>query len=160
MECQSFEPVFTHDSRVLILGSMPGIASLEASQYYAHPRNAFWPVLFSYFGKSVSASYSDRCMLIRDNDLALWDVCRTCQREGSLDTAIRDAAFNDFHRIFDVCGIQAVLCNGQKAYCLFRRTGFFDSCPVFCMPSTSPAFTMPFQKKCSIWHDCLRQALA
>lgn len=155
MDCQSFEPIFTGQSRVLILGSMPGIASLTAAQYYAHPRNAFWPILFDYFGEPFSLLYDDRCALIRRHALALWDNCRTCQREGSLDTAIHDVKYNDFDRIFDACRIACVLCNGQKAYSLFRRSGAADGRDVRCLPSTSPAYTLPYEDKRRIWHEQL-----
>jgi len=155
MDCQSFEPIFTEKSRVLILGSMPGIASLTALQYYAHPRNAFWPILFEYFGEPVSKVYSDRCELIRRHELALWDNCRTCRREGSLDTAIHDVKYNDFERIFSICRITCVLCNGQKAYSLFRHSGSAKGREVYCLPSTSPAYTMPYEEKRRIWHEQL-----
>ena len=155
---QSFEPVVTDHSRVLILGSMPGTASLAAGEYYAHPRNASWPMLFEYFGEPVSADYACRLNLIRDHDLALWDVCHRCSREGSLDTAIRHPELNDIDGLVRTCGIGTVLCNGQKAGALLRRK--MPAVPVLILPSTSPALTLPYSEKCRIWHSALDQALS
>ena len=137
---------------------MPGTASLAAGEYYAHPRNAFWPMLFEYFGEPVSADYACRLNLIRNHDLALWDVCHRCSREGSLDTAIRHPELNDIDGLVRTCGIGTVLCNGQKAGALLRRK--MPAVPVLILPSTSPALTLPYSEKCRIWHSALDQVLS
>ena len=155
---QSFEPVVTDHSKVLILGSMPGTASLSAGEYYAHPRNAFWPILFEYFGETASTDYGQRLKLIRNHGLALWDVCHRCRREGSLDTAIRYPELNDIDSLICTYGIGTVLCNGQKAAVLLRRR--MPAVPVIVLPSTSPALTMPFREKCEIWHSALDRAFS
>ena len=89
MICRSFEPVFDESARVLIVGSMPSVKSLEDAQYYAHPRNAFWPILFDIFGEAPSRDYERKKALIRAHNLALWDAAAVCEREGSLDSNMR-----------------------------------------------------------------------
>ena len=160
MICQSFEPVFAPDARVLIVGSMPSVKSLADSQYYAHPRNAFWPVMFDIFGVKPTKDYEAKKALIRDHALALWDVARACEREGSLDSNMRDITYNDFASLFEACpGIHTVLCNGGTAHALFVKSGYAQNRHVVRMPSTSPAYTMPYEKKLSIWKETLQSVL-
>ena len=157
MICKSFEPICAPDARVLIVGSMPSVKSLAEEQYYAHPRNAFWPILFTVFGEEISGDYGKKRALIRAHRLALWDVAAVCEREGSLDSDMRDVVFNDFGALFARCpGIEAILCNGGTAHSLFLRSGAAGGRRVFRLPSTSPAYTMPFAAKLEAW----RQALA
>ena len=160
MICRSFEPVYTPQARVLIVGSMPGIKSLEDAQYYAHPRNAFWPILFEIFGEERTDGYEAKKELIRKNGLALWDVAGLCEREGSLDSNMRDIQFNDFASLFEVCPqIHTVLCNGGTAHSLFMKSGFAGDRLVIRMPSTSPAYTMKYEKKLDAWRAALMEAL-
>lgn len=91
-----FEPVIDKESRVLILGSMPSIKSLEAHFYYAHPRNAFWPILASLFGAPLPQSVQEKIALALRNRVALWDVLRACDRKGSGDAAIRRVEITTF----------------------------------------------------------------
>ena len=157
MICKSFEPICAPDARVLIVGSMPSVKSLAEEQYYAHPRNAFWPILFAVFGEEISGDYGKKRALIREHRLALWDVAAVCEREGSLDSDMRDVVYNDFGGLFARCpGIEAILCNGGTAHSLFLRSGAAGDRRVFRLPSTSPAYTMPFAAKLEAW----RQALA
>ena len=152
--CESFPFAADGDARVLVLGSMPGVASLRAGQYYAHPRNAFWPIVFSLWGERTAADYAQRLAFARARRIALWDAARACEREGSLDTALRGVEFNDFAALFAVApGIRTVLCNGGAAHALFLKSGFArgrDLC-VYKMPSTSPAYTLPFEEKRAAW---------
>ena len=83
-----FPPIAAPDARILILGSMPGQKSLEESQYYAHPRNSFWPIIFNILKTNNELTYNDRKTLLIKNKIALWDVLKSCYREGSLDTNI------------------------------------------------------------------------
>lgn len=160
MICKSFEPVFTPEARVMIVGSMPSVKSLADAQYYAHPRNAFWPILFDVFEEVPTDDYEAKKALIRENGLALWDVARSCEREGSLDSAMRDIAANDFTALYARCPhIHTVLCNGGTAHTLFVKSGFAGTRRVIRMPSTSPAYTMPYRNKLDVWKKTLIQVL-
>lgn len=140
----------------MIVGSMPSVKSLEDAQYYAHPRNAFWPILFEVFGEAPTRDYEARKALIRRHGLALWDVAGVCEREGSLDSNMRDVQYNDFTALYAACPhIYTVLCNGGTAHSLFMKSGFAGDRRVMRMPSTSPAYTMAFEKKLQIWKDAL-----
>lgn len=158
MRCESFEPVFAPDARVMIVGTMPSVQSLAHAQYYAHPRNAFWPILFDFFGEMPHNDYERKKALIRAHGLALWDAAACCEREGSLDSAMRGVVFNDFPSLYARCpGIEAVLCNGGTAHALFLRSGFAGNRTVVRLPSTSPAYTLPYEKKREAWHEALLQ---
>ena len=149
-----FAPVAAPDARVLILGTMPSVESLRQSFYYAHPRNAFWRLLSDTFGALVPETAGEKAALLLENRLALWDVLCACARRGSLDSAIRDPQVNDFAAFFAAHpGITRVLFNGAAAEKLFFR---------FCgetlqgraaarLPSTSPAYTLPYAQKLEIW---------
>ena len=159
MRCESFEPVFAPDARVMIVGTMPSVQSLAHAQYYAHPRNAFWPILFDFFGEMPHNDYERKKALIRAHGLALWDAAACCEREGSLDSAMRGVVFNDFPSLYARCpGIEAVLCNGGTAHALFLRSGFAGDRTVVRLPSTSPAYTLPYAKKLAAWSEELLQA--
>lgn len=161
MICRSFEPVFSPAARVLIVGSMPSVKSLADAQYYAHPRNAFWPILFEIFGEAPTDDYEVKKNLIRQNALALWDVAGICEREGSLDSNMRDIQFNDFAALYEKCpSIHTVLCNGGTAHSLFVKSGFAGERCVIRLPSTSPAYTMAYAKKLAAWQAALCKALS
>ena len=160
MICRSFEPIFSTAARVLIVGSMPSVKSLEDVQYYAHPRNAFWPILFEIFGEAPSRDYARRKALIRERNLALWDAAAMCEREGSLDSDMRDVVYNDFGRLYAQCpDIETVLCNGATAHKLFVQSGWAKEKRVIRMPSTSPAYTLSYAKKLEAWRAALCGAL-
>ena len=159
MICRSFEPVFSPEARVLIVGSMPSVKSLSDGQYYAHPRNAFWPILFEVFGETLTDDYAVKKELIRQNGLALWDVAGICEREGSLDSNMKDVQYNDFASLYEKCpNIHTVLCNGGTAHSLFLKSGFAGSRRVIRVPSTSPAYTMAYAKKLEAWRTALCRA--
>lgn len=141
--CQSFAPVVHENCKILILGSMPGVKSLAEQQYYAHPQNRFWKMLAALFNEAVPVDYEDKLALLRDNDIALWDVLAYCQRQGSLDSGITDEVPNDIIGLLrSHPQITAVFCNGGKASSAFKKY-FLKSVPeqvqVFYLHSTSPA---------------------
>jgi hypoxanthine-DNA glycosylase len=142
---QGFAPVARPDARVLILGSMPGVASLEAGQYYAFPRNAFWKIMGDLFGAGPQLDYPSRLQILGDNRVALWDVIQACVRPGSLDSAIQDEGMqtNDFSGFFKRHPHIRVICfNGQKAAGLFRKRVAPQLQAAYgyhVLPSTSPA---------------------
>lgn len=155
----SFAPLVRADARILILGSMPGEASLRAGQYYAHPRNAFWPIICAQCGIAPDLPYANRVAAILDARFALWDVLASCQRQGSLDSAIaRDAAQpNDLPDLLRRCaGITRICFNGATAEAFYRRQGYADDkIELLRLPSTSPAHTMPIAEKMRLWHKGL-----
>ena len=156
MICRSFPPIVAEKAKVLIVGSMPGVRSLEQQEYYAHPRNAFWPILFSVFRETWDGTYEGKCRLIRGHHLALWDVAGQCVREGSLDSDISEVSVNDFDGLFRTHPeIGTVLCNGKTAWSLFCRNRPRETRTVLAMPSTSPAYTLPFDRKLEIWERAL-----
>ena len=160
---ESFALAAGEAPRVLVLGSMPGVASLTAVQYYAHPRNAFWPIMADYFGFDRDASYDDRLAALLANRVALWDVLQSCVRPGSLDSAIeRDSVIpNPIDQwLAEQPSVQLILLNGGKAASEFRR--HFrpllsrDDLKVLSLPSTSPANArMSFEAKRAAWHEGL-----
>lgn len=155
----AFPPVAPPGARVLILGSMPSVASLEQGFYYAHPRNAFWPMLAALFSEAAPADIPAKVALLERHDIALWDVLQSCEREGSLDSAIREPMPNDFGALFEQCpGINRILFNGGTAkrlffkYCSEYLTGRSWAQP----PSTSPAHTMTYERKLALWRNALQ----
>lgn len=150
----SFPPVVKEGAHTLILGSMPGVTSLTKSQYYGHPSNAFWRIICSLLKTECPDSYDLRLQLLTRNRIALWDVLQSCTREGSLDTKIRNEDPNDFPSFFlRYPEIRRVFFNGSKAMESFRRHFGFDFPGVefIKLPSTSPAYTIPFEEKLVAW---------
>ena len=159
---KSFEPIIGTDPRILILGSMPGVASLEAVQYYAHPRNAFWPIMGELFGIDAHADYARRIAQIGEKPVILWDTLQSCYRPGSLDSAItRDSVqANDITGLLQKhAGIRVVACNGATSADYFRKLvqpDLTDDIELLRMPSTSPANAgMSYQQKLEAWRRLL-----
>jgi len=156
-----FPPVWREDAHILILGSMPSVESLNQSFYYAHPRNAFWPMMARILGEEAPQSIEAKRDMLLSNRIALWDTVHSCLREGSLDSAIRSAQANDFEFLYDRCpGIRYVYFNGGAAEQLYRRlVAKADERFVFRrMPSTSPAYTMKFEMKYEAWNRAIKEA--
>ena len=159
MRVHSFEPIADASSRLLILGSMPGKASLQAGQYYAHPRNLFWTVIGSLLGIDPAAPYGQRVARLRDDGIALWDVLANSVRPGSLDADIQmsTAKVNDFVRFLTVhTAIERICFNGQKAAKIFSdrvsQDNIDNRIQLFTLPSTSPAHAaMRFDEKLELW---------
>ncbi len=154
----SFPPLVGSSPKVLILGSIPGIASLQAQQYYAHPRNAFWPIMAEIFGLAIDAPYSQRCQQLTANDIAVWDVLKACHRPGSLDQNIDTETIeaNDFAAfLLQHNTIEAIFFNGGKSEQIFRRyvrTEITASIKLEKLPSTSPAHAaLNFEQKLKAW---------
>ena len=158
---RSFPPIVDARSRVLVLGTLPGEESLRRQQYYAHPRNLFWPIVFALFGETPPAGYDERVAFITTQRIALWDVCEVGERERSADTTIRRERPNAIDRLVtDHPLIRAVAFNGTGARRLYDR--HFPRCPeltYIALPSTSPAHaTIDFAGKLARW-TALREAL-
>ena len=167
---RSFPPIADAKARILILGSMPGKASLAAGQYYAHAQNLFWRILGDITGAGPASPYETRAQALKSRGIALWDVLATCVREGSLDSAIDEASIsaNDFAAFYRAHpGIAQVFFNGVKAEACYRK----HVLPVLGdgpaptdlrrLPSTSPAnASMSRTYKQKAWKRALQQALA
>lgn len=158
---RSFPPVVGAGARLLVLGSMPGAASLAARQYYAHPRNAFWPILAAWCGVAVDAPYTARVDALARAGIALWDVLAQCRRPGSLDSAIDlgSARPNAIGALLDTHpGIARVCFNGGAAADLYRRHRLPGPPRVelVTLPSTSPAHAgMTLAEKTRRWRAAL-----
>jgi TDG/mug DNA glycosylase family protein len=161
---QSFAPVANRHAEVLILGSMPGEASLRACRYYAHPQNAFWPIMAEVVGFDPALPYARRLAALKAAKIALWDVLHTCEREGSLDTRIRraDEVANDFAEFYRAHPrIGRVLFNGSRAAECYRRhvlrNGIATALVYEKLPSTSPAnASWSRARKTAAWRDAIR----
>jgi hypoxanthine-DNA glycosylase len=160
-----FPPIERPDARILVLGSLPGRKSIAEQQYYAHPQNAFWPIMREVFG--IEGEYRHRCIQLSERQVALWDVLKSSERPGSLDSDIRmnSAQPNDFEVFFKQHpAIELLAFNGRKAEQMFtrfvdpaltpRRVGQID------LPSTSPAYAaMPFSGKLAVWRNAFLPVL-
>jgi TDG/mug DNA glycosylase family protein len=165
-EVTGFPAVAGDGARVLILGSMPGVASLEKNQYYALPQNAFWRIMGELFGAGIDLPYADRLQTLVSHRIVLWDVLETCQRPGSLDSSIKLATArpNDFQCLFrEHATIRWVFFNGQKAADIFSKKVLPTLGPEFgekvyqTLPSTSPAHaSMTYAQKLKIWSTIAR----
>jgi len=144
-ECHSFPASIDANCRILILGSMPGEASLQQQQYYAHPQNRFWPMICNILNSStVPSSYENRLKLLLDHNIGLWDSLAFCERSGSLDSAIKKEQPNDFPALFkNYPQIKKICFNGGKAFQSFKKHHkdlLQDTKKEFiALPSTSPA---------------------
>jgi hypoxanthine-DNA glycosylase len=146
-------PVIAPHTRLVVLGSFPGEASLAAQQYYAHPRNQFWPLLSALWGVDLrQLPYADRLHEVRRRGLGIWDVYARCRREGSLDSAIEDAVLNDLPSLRQLApALRAVAHNGGESARAMRITRTLGL-PVHRLPSTSPAnASWTFERKLAAW---------
>lgn len=149
----SFPPIVSEDSKILILGSVPGIKSLEMQEYYAHPQNKFWRILFELFQEDFTADYAEKIELLKKNKIAVWDVIDSCERKGSLDAEIKNEDHHDILQLLqDFPSIKVIFCNGQKSFKTLRKILPNDlKIPILVLPSTSPAYTIPYQQKLKDW---------
>ena len=155
-------PLVSSQTRLLILGSFPGVASLQAQQYYGHPKNQFWRVISAILGDIYAfsplnlgaSSYQIRSEWLLSKKLGAWDVYATCERVGSLDSNIRQAELNDFSILRTRCpDLQAIAHNGGESFKHAKHTQSLGL-PVFKLPSTSPAnASWSFQRKVAAWRD-------
>jgi len=156
LRIRSFEPVVDKNSRVLILGSIPGEESLRLRQYYAHPRNLFWRLIYNIFGCEPQDDYNSRISFLKEKGIALWDVYKSCTREGSLDSNIRDEELNDVAGLLESYpNIKVLFCNGGESERQFRTrilNNVNRPIPYKRLCSTSPAnASVPFREKYENW---------
>ena len=151
---EGLPPVIARHTRLVVLGSFPGVASLQAGQYYAHPRNHFWPILSALWKVDLmSMSYLRRVAELRAGGLGLWDVYARCERAGSLDSAIERAEFNDLASLKRRAPkLRAVAHNGGESARAMKATAALGVL-VAKLPSTSPAnASWSFERKLAAWH--------
>lgn len=143
MMIKSFPPISNANSKVLILGTMPGVRSLALQQYYGHKGNSFWKIIFQLFDAKATDLYEDKVRILLENNIALWDVLQFCEREGSADSAIKKEYPNDFTGFFNEHKkIKYIFFNGKKAKELyFKHIDIDTSMGYHILPSTSPANT-------------------
>ncbi len=142
--CKSFKPSIDNNSKVLILGSMPGAKSLEEQQYYAHPQNRFWKVMGSICNepKLSELDYETKLQILLNSNIALWDTIKSCKREGSLDSDIQNEKPNDIRKLLKMYpNIETICLNGNKSYIAFKKyfPDLLEKYTCYKMPSTSPA---------------------
>ncbi|WP_294277919.1 DNA-deoxyinosine glycosylase [uncultured Chryseobacterium sp.] len=149
----SFAPIVDENSEILILGSVPGVRSLEKQQYYAHPQNKFWKIIFELLNEEPTENYTQRIAVLKKHHIALWDVIDSCERKGSLDSEIRNEEANRVDELLNGHpNIKAVFCNGGKSYKNVQKMlGKDYRLPVFLLPSTSPLHTVSLEQKLESW---------
>ncbi|MDD4637409.1 MAG: DNA-deoxyinosine glycosylase [Bacteroidales bacterium] len=155
----SFEPVVNHETTTLIIGTMPGVASLNAQEYYANKRNVFWTLVFDILGEpQTERTYSERLQVLLRHHIGLWDSLAACERDGSLDSNIRKEIPNDFPSLFlQYPSINRLLFNGQSSYRFFVQAyGVPKAMEYHVLPSSSPANAMKnYAEKKLLWQKAL-----
>lgn len=134
-----FEPFFDRQSRILILGSFPSVASRAQGFYYGHPRNRFWRVTSAVFGAAVPHTVEEKKDFLRNNHIALWDVACECEIVNSDDSTIKEVVPANLSRVTDACSIEHIFVNGKKAFSVYERMLEGKYGKAIYLPSTSPA---------------------
>lgn len=150
----SFTPIVNSETKILILGTIPGVASLAKQEYYGHPRNHFWTILFKLLNTTpVSNVFEEKVKTLQNHKIGLWDVLKNCQRQGSLDIHIKKTLENDFEGLLkQFPNINKIVFNGKESHRYFyKKFGQIQGITYYIMPSTSPANTMSLEKKIEIW---------
>ena len=158
----SFPPVIGPNSRILIIGSMPGEASLRVQEYYAYPHNQFWRIIFEVFEQGRPPhDYTDKKNTILRHGLGLWDSLAACERTGSLDGNITCPQANDFPALLaQYPQIHTLLFNGQAAFKFYKQALGLPSKTYHIMPSTSPAHAaLTYTQKLQVWQAALLETL-
>ncbi len=155
-----FNPIINHNTRILFLGSFPSIASFEQAFYYAHPRNAFWPIIESIFGVTLESNEAKRAFCL-ERGIGLWDMIGSCERSNSSDTNLKNCIPNDFEKLLrEYPNIRALGFTGKKSYDLFQKHFKDLTVERVLLPSTSPAHAaMKKEEKEKIYKDFLDRFL-
>ena len=136
----TIDPVYNEQSKILILGSFPSVKSREQQFFYGHKQNRFWKVLAGVLGCAVPQTIEEKKAMLLAHHIAVWDVIKSCEIEGSSDASIRDVVPNDLTRILNTADIRAIYTNGGKAHELYcRYIEPVNGIPAHKLPSTSPA---------------------
>jgi len=152
----SFPPLINAKSRILVLGSLPGVRSLELNQYYAHPQNSFWKIMFVIFGVPFSKDYGTRCSMLLENGLALWDVIKCADRAGSSDSLIKNKTPNDVPGLLTKYrNISLIIYNGSCALTNYKKYFGEPPLPYMRLLSTSPACAGKDVEKFKMWEETM-----
>lgn len=156
----SFAPIADCTTIIMVIGTMPGEASLQAAEYYAFKHNAFWPIIFKLSGKKTQ-NYAEKIKLLKQLRIGLWDNLKVCEREGSLDNDIKCAEPNDFENLLaDFPNIKKLLFNGQKSFAFFKKyhKPLLEKYKYAILPSTSPANArLSPEQKFALWQKELSE---
>jgi hypoxanthine-DNA glycosylase len=158
---QGLPPLLHHGTRLVVLGSFPGVASLRAQQYYGHPHNQFWKIMATLLSPNavdvLALPYAERAQWLLSQGVGLWDVYAACEREGSLDANILNAQPNDLHNLRVYCpALVAIAHNGAESFKHAKLTRSLGV-PVYRLPSTSPAnASWSFERKLEAWREVLQ----
>jgi len=150
----AFKPFIDNDSKVLILGTFPSESSLKQHQYYGNKQNQFWRLLFDVFQEPFIDNYDDRLSFLKKHQIALWDVFKNCEREGRLDSKIKNEVVNDFQGLFKKYpNLELLVFSSKNAYNFYKKhvNNFYDK-NVLIMPSTSGLYAaMKYEDKLQLW---------
>lgn len=163
--CHGFEPIIPQNPKVIILGTMPSVVSIKEAFYYAHPKNAFWPIMQHLLRQSFTTE-TEKIAALQQAGIFLWDVLQACERQGSLDSAIKQPKANDFEAVFiRYPTLKTVVFNGQTAEKLFKQQVLKsqvlpDDLTYLTLPSTSPANArLSLSDKVLLWQDKIQDLL-
>lgn len=154
MTIQSFASLSNHNAKVLLLGTIPGVKSLSMNEYYGHSRNHFWKLLATIFNEPILTDYKLKKEMLLRNNIPVWDVIQTCERQGSLDSAITKEVPNDFTTFLNEHpNVKIIAFNGQKVVALFKKhVRLNQEYALITLPSTSPAnASKSFEQKLKEW---------
>jgi hypoxanthine-DNA glycosylase len=159
-----FDPIIDESSRILILGTFPSVKSFENAFYYGHPQNQFWKLLSTIFQQSEPKTNEEKIAFLKRYKIALWDMVKSCQREGSLDSALKNVEVNDIEDLLKrYSNIEAIFFTGRKAQQLYERHFSHLQFPTYYLPSPSPANrSKSFEEKLREWSiltDYLRSSI-
>lgn len=157
---QGFGPIVNENTRVLILGSHPGVQSLTKQQYYGNPGNAFWRTVFSALTVADPGTYSERLEMLLLHGIGLWDVYHTVERKGSLDSNIKRNTLNDFERILGGSNIQLIIANGKTAHQETQKHPIFHDYEVVGVLSSSGLNNGREQKRMAQWQETIKYGLS
>lgn len=151
MEVHNINPVYNENSKILILGSFPSVKSREQQFFYAHPQNRFWRVISTLFNEELPKTVEEKKHMLLKNNIAVWDVIKSCDIVGSSDSSIENVIVNDIEIILKNANIQKIFANGDKSYKLFKKY-FSKDIEITKLPSTSPANAQfSFERLCEEW---------
>lgn len=155
----SFEPVYDKNSRILILGTLPSVASRENNFYYGHKQNRFWKLLAHLLDEPVPEAIDEKKHMLLNNHIAIWDVIQSCDIKGSSDSSIKNVEPTDIRKILDTADIKKVIANGNKAGQLYKKYQLpLTGMAAVILPSTSPAnAAWTFEKLCKRWGEYIKK---